>query len=33
MLIAIPPLSEQKRIDKMIDVAFQSLAVIEENLN
>ncbi|OKZ82413.1 MAG: hypothetical protein BHW06_11375 [Clostridium sp. 44_14] len=33
MLIAIPPLSEQKRIDKMIDVAFRSLAVIEENLN
>ena len=33
MPIAIPPLSEQKRIDKSIDVAFQCLAIIEESLS
>ena len=33
MLIAIPPLSEQKRIDKSINVAFSHLAIIEKCLN
>ena len=33
MLIAIPPLSEQKRIDKSINIAFSRFAVIEERLN
>ena len=33
MLIAIPPLSEQKRIDKSINIAFSRFAVIEESLN
>ena len=33
MLIAIPPLSEQKRINESIDVAFSHFAVIEESLN
>lgn len=33
MLIAIPPVSEQKCIDKAIDIAFRSLAGIEKNLN
>lgn len=33
MLIAIPPLSEQKRIDKSINIALSHFAVIEESLN
>ena len=33
MLIAVPPLSEQKRIDKSINVAFSHLAIIEKCLN
>ena len=33
ILIAIPPLSEQKRIDKSINVAFSHLAIIEKCLN
>lgn len=33
MLIAIPPLSEQKRINKSIDIAFQCLAIIEKSLS
>ena len=33
MLIAIPPLSEQKRIENAIGTAFSRLAVIEESLN
>lgn len=33
MLIAIPPLSEQKYIDKSIDVAFQRLSMIEKSLS
>ena len=33
MLIAVPPLSEQKRIDKSINVAFSHLAIIEKSLN
>ena len=33
MLIAIPPLSEQKRIDKLIDNTFHRFAIIEESLN
>ena len=33
MLIAVPPLSEQKRIDKSIKVAFSHLAIIEKCLN
>ena len=33
MLIAIPPLSEQKRIDKSIETAFRRLAVIEESIS
>ncbi len=33
MLIAIPPLSEQKRINESIDVAFNHLSTIEESLN
>ena len=33
MLIAVPPLSEQKRIDKSINIAFSLFAVIEERLN
>lgn len=33
MLIAIPPLSEQKRIDKSINVAFSHLDIIEKSLN
>lgn len=33
MLIAIPPLSEQKRIDKLIGTAFRCLAVIEESIS
>lgn len=33
MLIAIPPLYEQKRINEMINVAFQHLSIIEESLN
>ena len=33
MLIAVPPLSEQKRIDKSIKAVFSYLAIIEENLN
>ena len=32
MLIAVPPLSEQKRIDKSINVAFSHLAIIEKCL-
>lgn len=33
MLIAIPPLSEQKRIDKYINVAFNRFAMIEGSLS
>ena len=33
MLIAVPPLSEQKRIEKSINVAFSHLAIIEKCLN
>ena len=33
MLIAVPPLSEQKHIDKFINVAFSRLAIIEKSLN
>ena len=33
MLIAIPPLSEQKRIENAIGTAFSRLAIIEESLN
>ena len=33
MLIAIPPLSEQKRIDKYINVAFNRFAIIEGSLS
>lgn len=33
MLIAVPPLSKQKRIDKSINVAFSHLAIIEKSLN
>ena len=33
LLIAVPPLSEQKRIDKSINVAFSHLAIIEKCLN
>ena len=33
MLIAIPPLSEQKRIDKSINVAFNRFAMIEGSLS
>ena len=33
LLIAVPPLSEQKRIDKSINDVFSYLAIIEENLN
>lgn len=33
MLIAIPPLSEQKRIDKSINDAFNRFAIIKESLN
>ena len=33
VLIAIPPLSEQKRIDKSINTAFRRLAVIEESIS
>ena len=33
MLIAVPPLSEQKRIDKSINVAFSHIAIIEKCLN
>lgn len=33
MLIAVPPLSEQKRIDKSINVAFSHLTIIEKSLN
>ena len=33
MLIAVPPLSEQKRIDKSINVAFSHLTIIEKCLN
>ena len=33
MLIAVPPLSEQKRIDKSINIAFRRLAIIEKSLN
>ena len=33
MLIAVPPLSEQKRIDKSINAAFSHLAIIEKCLN
>ena len=33
MLIAVPPISEQKRINKSINVAFSHLAIIEKCLN
>ena len=33
MLIAVPPLSEQERIENAIGTAFSRLAVIEESLN
>ena len=33
MLIAVPPISEQKRINKSINVAFSHLTIIEKCLN